>query len=385
MKVLLAVALCGIVAAAQVSPPRPIKQLDQYRVDRFEIAGFSQKGGQWVEQPKVLASLSRYNESDRLVEVTSFKPDRSILLKYTPRYDSGGLLVEETYSSNNGAVEARFVVNRGAGGRIIEFTRHNSKGVVSTRVVLTYGSDGALLNRATYDNRGAVESKTTYSYDSPNRMASCITFDRKGAAISQSDRIYTLWGDVLEEEDSDARFYGRTRIKYYYDSQGNKTLEEIQSPYGPTVLKYSHEYDQMGNWTKRTIAQVTGNSVQPLQSSYRTPAANTGKPRAPLKTVPLIECVVDDETRVVYTEMEAIRRVEPPYPAEAKSQRLSGSALVTVFIDETGLVITAWGRFGNKLFVRPSIDAALRWRFSQTLEQGMLIKARGDIKFNYQM
>jgi TonB family protein len=79
----------------------------------------------------------------------------------------------------------------------------------------------------------------------------------------------------------------------------------------------------------------------------------------------------------------AIHKEQPPYPPAAKAQHLSGSVLIKVEIDETGVVTDATILCGADLLAVPSREAALKWRFAPTLLNDQPVKVIGVLTFNF--
>lgn len=88
-------------------------------------------------------------------------------------------------------------------------------------------------------------------------------------------------------------------------------------------------------------------------------------------------------TRVL--QGQAIRRVEPAYPAAARRARISGTVVVELLIDESGSVTRARAICGPDLLVNAAVDAARRWRFSPTMVSGSPVKVIGTVIFNFRM
>jgi TonB family protein len=80
---------------------------------------------------------------------------------------------------------------------------------------------------------------------------------------------------------------------------------------------------------------------------------------------------------------KAIFRQEPVYPVAAKYERVSGSVIVLVTVDENGLVVSAKTLCGHDYFARVSEAAAKKWRFSPTLLSGVPVRVIGTITFNF--
>jgi TonB family protein len=81
----------------------------------------------------------------------------------------------------------------------------------------------------------------------------------------------------------------------------------------------------------------------------------------------------------------AIKRYAPPYPPEAKANRVTGKVTVRVLVDEKGKVIDACAIDGPTLLLQSAENAAYLTAFSPTLVSGQPVKVAGTITFNYSL
>ena len=81
---------------------------------------------------------------------------------------------------------------------------------------------------------------------------------------------------------------------------------------------------------------------------------------------------------------KAIRLVQPPYPAIAKSAMVKGQVTVQVLIDENGNVISASAASGHPLLRPAAVNAARASKFSPTKLSGQPVKVNGVIIYNFQ-
>ena len=82
---------------------------------------------------------------------------------------------------------------------------------------------------------------------------------------------------------------------------------------------------------------------------------------------------------------KAVYRAEPVYPYAAKHERVYGTVIVEVIVDETGKVITSRPLCGPDLLVPASVEAAKNWRFTPTTLSGKPVKVIGTITFNFNL
>jgi TonB family protein len=80
---------------------------------------------------------------------------------------------------------------------------------------------------------------------------------------------------------------------------------------------------------------------------------------------------------------KALFLAKPPYPQEAKAQRVSGTVKVRVTIDESGTVIRACAIEGPKLLQRASEIAAYKAKFAPTTVEQKPVKVTGVITYNF--
>ena len=79
----------------------------------------------------------------------------------------------------------------------------------------------------------------------------------------------------------------------------------------------------------------------------------------------------------------AVRLVQPPYPAIARSAHASGQVKVQIVIDENGNVISATPVSGHPLLQGAATAAARASKFTPTKLSGMPVKVSGVIIYNF--
>jgi TonB family protein len=80
---------------------------------------------------------------------------------------------------------------------------------------------------------------------------------------------------------------------------------------------------------------------------------------------------------------KAVRLVQPPYPAIARSAHASGQVRVQVVIDENGNVISATAVSGHPLLQGAAVAAARSSKFTPTKLSGQPVKVTGVIIYNF--
>jgi TonB family protein len=90
-----------------------------------------------------------------------------------------------------------------------------------------------------------------------------------------------------------------------------------------------------------------------------------------------------DQTQEVLNG-KALSLPRPGYPVQAKINRVSGTVVVKVVIDETGKVMSAKDMCGGHPYLRSAAEqAALQARFTPTQLKGQPVKVEGVITYNF--
>jgi TonB family protein len=82
-------------------------------------------------------------------------------------------------------------------------------------------------------------------------------------------------------------------------------------------------------------------------------------------------------------QANAIKKVQPPYPPEAKFGRVQGVVKVQVLISEDGNVIDATIISGPEELREVSVNAAKQWLFKPTELSGVPVRVQGVLTFNF--
>jgi TonB family protein len=80
---------------------------------------------------------------------------------------------------------------------------------------------------------------------------------------------------------------------------------------------------------------------------------------------------------------KATQRINPLYPQNAKTARITGIVTVLIELDQTGTVRTVQSMSGPVLLRQAAEDAARRWKFRPTLVAGQPVRVTGFINFNF--
>jgi TonB family protein len=109
-----------------------------------------------------------------------------------------------------------------------------------------------------------------------------------------------------------------------------------------------------------------------------------GKPK--VNAVPKAEGTATPGTQRVsggVLQGNAVRKVQPPYPALAKAAGAEGAVQVVITVNENGEVTTTEAVSGHPLLKEAAMDAARQWKFKQTELNGQPVKVQGTLTFNF--
>ncbi len=81
----------------------------------------------------------------------------------------------------------------------------------------------------------------------------------------------------------------------------------------------------------------------------------------------------------------ATKRVNPVYPRQARSMRMTGIVKVELVIDEDGNVSKVENTEGPSMLQRAAKDAVVKWQFRPFMRDGQPVKATGYVSFNFDM
>ena len=82
---------------------------------------------------------------------------------------------------------------------------------------------------------------------------------------------------------------------------------------------------------------------------------------------------------------KVISVTQPEYSEIARSQRVSGTVVVEITVDEAGAVISARALSGPPLLWHAAVTAARQMRFKPTLENGKPVKVTGKLSYDFKL
>ncbi|HEU0174975.1 MAG TPA: energy transducer TonB [Blastocatellia bacterium] len=189
-----------------------------------------------------------------------------------------------------------------------------------------------------------------------------------------SETIQTLQDGTHIVQRFEGRIYrdskGRTRSERTYQMGGASEQKQTINIYDP-VDGASYRLDSDTRTGRKSVYPKLAPPPQPqtpVSSNASADAKDSRKGNAP---------------RV--TPAEALKKIQPSYPAIAKAANASGPVQVEILVNETGEVIDAYAVSGHPLLQEEAVKAARGWVFKPSEVSGRAIQTRGILTFNFEL
>ena len=140
-------------------------------------------------------------------------------------------------------------------------------------------------------------------------------------------------------------------------------------------------------------APAVNSATQPLSESTRQAVSHTG-PDTVSTAVPAGGLVVTENGKVIYrsqpggqakapTPGTVIRRVEPQYPADAKSRRIQGPVVLDVQVLSDGNVGTIGIVSGEPPLTEAAVHAVRQWKYQPNVVNGRPVEGQTRVTINF--
>lgn len=347
-------------------------------------------------------SLFKYAAAGDLLEHLTYAEDGSLSSSTTYEYDARGNCILETRRGRESEGKTAWVYD--GDGRKIERSIYDAEGSLSSKAVRSHQPDGSILQTTDYFKKKAPDGRTVDKLDSSERVlesnhrdgrkevyhygadgakAERTSYDQKGGVKNRVAWSY----DAGKRAGEVSYFRGDGSPQWTLSHSNNQSGHLIKSEYagkaGHATSQHDFEYDATGNWIKRTSVLVTLRSGKTQSSStdvfYRTITYYDPADIASLKQ----RRTANDVVVSGVLRGSAVVRAEPMYPRAARDERVFGTVIVEVTVDEEGNVISARAKNGPMQLRSAAVAAAKEWKFTPTLLSGFPVKVIGTLTFNF--
>jgi TonB family protein len=404
--------LCGL-ASAQVRADGKRERLsgDVHTV-RTEFSSLSPGSGNRLNGPRILVSLDTFDTMGNRTETVHYARSGSLNSRTVTSYNAEGIRIEsETYEAK-GKLSSKIIYKSDEKGRVSETATYDEKRALVSRSLYSY-DDAGRRRELRREEKEEPSTTTKYKYDESGRPIEIASVNDGGELVSKTVYAYSPGVALVEHTAYKEKIISQKTIRvrdeqkhrtdvglyradgemswkwsFVWDEQGNVTKEEFNNDLLLTKSEYAYEFDQLGNWVKRTKSgwyQVSGKpTLVPTEAHFRAITYYPQPYAKPTYKANASEEALPGIATGDVLQGEAIRRVEPEYPLGAKSAGIRGSVVVEVTVDEEGNVLKTRATSGPPMLRGTSEAAAKAWKFRPTLSSsGMPVRVIGTITFNF--
>ena len=225
--------------------------------------------------------------------------DGSLNYRQVTTYDAtSGLQTVAERIGPDGAVVGRVTYAYDGEGRPTEEVTYDENGEETYRIAQEYDRDGNLIAREIYRN-GELAGRDEYDYDGEGRRVAGRDFDDDGTLDSETTyTVPDLEYETVEYDDGEIESrsvvvrgeHGVVSAETYlpdgtlesatyfaYDEAGRIVRREDAFSYdvmgetrtGSSVAVYEYEFDEVGNWIRRTAIEDDGMGPAPIELEVR--------------------------------------------------------------------------------------------------------------------
>jgi protein TonB len=239
--------------------------------------------------------------------------------------------------------------------------------------------EGLMTSRSTVLNAAGDEPDKTVASNQPTYTNSAPTTPLK--TETQANLIPT--SNQLTPKPENPTDLAKNEVKF------EPVPEQKQTAIVPE--KTVAENNQPSETPKETVGekQLTPN-VNPDNNQPKVPSrqriANSPNTETVAQNNNPTPTVIDGLPLQVGSLVEyATQKVNPIYPPQAKTLRMTGVVKVEVTVDEQGQVSAVQNSSGPSLLQRAATDALKKWRFKPFTKDGQPVKAKGFVNFNFNL
>lgn len=195
-------------------------------------------------------TMYKYDSQGDNIEKITCRSDKTIEQKCTYRFDGQGNKIEQIGYKSDGNILYKWTYRYNERGDLSEVIAHYLDGI--HKIIET--------SSCIYDDKGNIKEKTLYRSDGCILESNKVLFDRHGYFIEE-------WEEYDYDQDGEVNFISAIRfdkngnvikdpngVSYIYDYRGN--VISINHPANDCVYEhvanYDYEFDNIGNWVKRT-------------------------------------------------------------------------------------------------------------------------------------
>lgn len=277
----------------------PLGRVSNIHTERSDLHKEDQH---WVEGPRRKEETFSFDRQGRVVESIIFDVDSSVSMKSNLIYDNDGCLAESTALNGDDALlyrtiytydpentctlmvygadkvlEEKVVFTDDSEGKPAQRITYYPDGSLKTRWVREVDTGGVVTKKCiVYGPDGSITGSRTETDDPSGKEFQKCLYDGDGSLKSKSLSYYDSERRERERRNYDNKGALEGRLTWTYDASGNltRTMEYSAEDEIEEERLFVYEYDDVGNWTKRTfLILVLGSELpayRPGPFIYRT-------------------------------------------------------------------------------------------------------------------
>lgn len=204
-----------------------------------------------------------FNDQGNKIEENIYYSKGSLYSKRILKYDNNQNIIEENiynYLPNgnlDGQYTSKFYNKYDDKGNIVEQCGCNSDNNLNKNTSYMYDDKRNLIEKNWYETDDGLGRKDTWKYDGKGNVIENIWYKSNGSIVKKWIYKYDDKKNIIEEIIYNSNSNSDYTLYYKYDDKGNEIEvntysldEDLRTKH--TCQSYNYNYDETGNWTKRT-------------------------------------------------------------------------------------------------------------------------------------
>ncbi len=187
-----------------------------------------------------------YNSKGWRKTMTYVTPEADVIFRSRFKHDGFGLTTLEQIVDNNENIIGRTYFSYDAQNILKETWVEDAERQIESRTLLRYDGQGRLSQRTLNDAAGNIFKREVFTYEGMN-VSKKVVFDHAGKKMQEWRYEYDENNEPVSQTLYD---YSEVNTKVGATSYLNEAEPEMY------ITIFNYEYDDQGNWTRRTESEL---------------------------------------------------------------------------------------------------------------------------------